>query len=314
MLDAADWEQQQSQSADPGEPSSRALASKEAERAAIEAELSQQLEVDVHSAKQTEQERAAVVESLMSRLDELAVPGSAVDPALAASPAAVRGNGGHANDSKDVRDVEFVHTGALGTGRLQAVLDAVVEWAANGEEPNQGRNSDDGCVRTGETQTSAAEASMQALAERELGDGHPFMCPISLRLMFDPVITTAGTSYERSSIQRWLDQRSADAVYSDPKTGTKLESTTLTPNQALRAAIEEWKEQKHQELLADQTQQERGKLEDEGKDEEDAALIREQDAEYEAGLARDLMLAAAVKREEEATAAASATGAESETG
>ena len=123
------------------------------------------------------------------------------------------------------------------------------------------------------------------------------------------VITTAGTSYERDSIQRWLEKRSTDAVFTDPKTGTKLESTTLTPNQALRAAIDEWKEQKHQVLG-----QEKGLIEDTDEGIEDVALLRKQDVEYKSELARDLMLSAAVKREEEATATTTVADAESESG
>ncbi|PKA60819.1 U-box domain-containing protein 15 [Apostasia shenzhenica] len=32
-----------------------------------------------------------------------------------------------------------------------------------------------------------------------------FLCPISLGIMTDPVITATGQTYERSSIQKWLD-------------------------------------------------------------------------------------------------------------
>ncbi|KAG0493569.1 hypothetical protein HPP92_004563 [Vanilla planifolia] len=32
-----------------------------------------------------------------------------------------------------------------------------------------------------------------------------FLCPISLEIMMDPVIVATGQSYERSSIQKWLD-------------------------------------------------------------------------------------------------------------
>lgn len=125
------------------------------------------------------------------------------------------------------------------------------------------------------------------------------------------VITTAGTSYERSSIQCWLDRQAAGGVCTDPKTGAKLDSTTLTPNQALRAAIAEWKEQQQQKLLGSDSaenqqkqMQQLEKFQNEYNVRKDTAALRqEQDAEYEAGLARDLMLAAAAKRQEEAAAA-----------
>ncbi|MFS8032666.1 putative transcription factor C2H2 family [Helianthus anomalus] len=32
-----------------------------------------------------------------------------------------------------------------------------------------------------------------------------FKCPISLEIMFDPVILSSGHTFDRSSVQRWLD-------------------------------------------------------------------------------------------------------------
>lgn len=103
----------------------------------------------------------------------------------------------------------------------------------------------------------------------------------------------------------------AGATCTDPKTGAKLDSTTLTPNQALRAAISEWKDSKQQELLSNdlqdapctskQTQMQLHESQDKNELQQNAAAVgQEQDAEYEAGLARDLMLAAATKRREDA--------------
>ena len=61
-----------------------------------------------------------------------------------------------------------------------------------------------------------------------------FFCPISLDIMRDPVSTEDGHCYERADIEEWF----AGGNTTSPKTGAALASTTLTPNHALRNAIE----------------------------------------------------------------------------
>ena len=65
-----------------------------------------------------------------------------------------------------------------------------------------------------------------------------FLCPITLQCMTDPATTADGHSYERSAIANWLQQRSAAPT--SPLTGMLLPSLGLTPNHALRHAIEKW--------------------------------------------------------------------------
>ena len=62
-----------------------------------------------------------------------------------------------------------------------------------------------------------------------------FLCPIGRELMGDPVSSADGHSYERANIERWL----AESRLS-PVTGSQLPHGYLTPNHALRNAIEEW--------------------------------------------------------------------------
>ena len=59
-----------------------------------------------------------------------------------------------------------------------------------------------------------------------------FVCPISRDVMVDPVITTAGHTYERAAIQEWLSSHNTD-----PMAHIAI-SRTLTPNIALRQSIE----------------------------------------------------------------------------
>jgi hypothetical protein len=65
-----------------------------------------------------------------------------------------------------------------------------------------------------------------------------FFCPISCEIMRDPASSADGHTYERALIEDWL--RNHDT---SPKTGAVLLHKNLSPNIALRQAIEEWEEQ-----------------------------------------------------------------------
>jgi len=60
-----------------------------------------------------------------------------------------------------------------------------------------------------------------------------FLCPITREVMEEPVICADGHTYEKNSIQMWLQSHSRS-----PKTNQELSSTELIPNHALRNAIE----------------------------------------------------------------------------
>ncbi|KAG6488537.1 U-box domain-containing protein 8-like [Zingiber officinale] len=61
-----------------------------------------------------------------------------------------------------------------------------------------------------------------------------FRCPISLEVMTDPVILSSGHTFDRASIQRWLDVGNRTC----PVTKLPLPpSPSLTPNYALRSLI-----------------------------------------------------------------------------
>lgn len=63
-----------------------------------------------------------------------------------------------------------------------------------------------------------------------------FRCPISHKLMSDPVIVSSGQTYDRECIKKWLD----DGNSTCPKTQVKLTSDIVTPNYALRSLIAQW--------------------------------------------------------------------------
>ncbi|KAJ0987172.1 hypothetical protein J5N97_005528 [Dioscorea zingiberensis] len=73
-----------------------------------------------------------------------------------------------------------------------------------------------------------------------------FLCPISLEIMFDPVIVATGQTYDRSSIQKWLDTGHCTC----PKTRQALTHQSLAPNYALANLISQWCQKNNVELPA----------------------------------------------------------------
>ncbi|KAK9289424.1 hypothetical protein L1049_007579 [Liquidambar formosana] len=68
-----------------------------------------------------------------------------------------------------------------------------------------------------------------------------FRCPITLDLMRDPVVVATGQTYDRSSINLWIESGHNTC----PKTGQTLAHTDLIPNLALKNLIALWcREQK----------------------------------------------------------------------
>ncbi|KAF5482413.1 hypothetical protein F2P56_002986 [Juglans regia] len=63
-----------------------------------------------------------------------------------------------------------------------------------------------------------------------------FRCPLSSELMLDPVILASGQTYERSSIQKWLD----NGLTICPKTRQTLSHTNLIPNYTVKAMVANW--------------------------------------------------------------------------
>ncbi|XVE80767.1 hypothetical protein DITRI_Ditri15bG0006700 [Diplodiscus trichospermus] len=63
-----------------------------------------------------------------------------------------------------------------------------------------------------------------------------FRCPISLELMRDPVVVASGQTYDRESINQWIESGHNTC----PKTGQTLAHTNLIPNLALRKLIAMW--------------------------------------------------------------------------
>ncbi|KHG14708.1 U-box domain-containing protein 6 [Gossypium arboreum] len=64
-------------------------------------------------------------------------------------------------------------------------------------------------------------------------------CPISLQLMYEPVVIASGQTYERICIEKWF----SDGHDTCPKTQQKLPHLSLTPNYCVKGLIVSWCEQ-----------------------------------------------------------------------
>lgn len=63
-----------------------------------------------------------------------------------------------------------------------------------------------------------------------------FCCPISTKIMHDPVIIMSGQTYERENIERWFDK----GFDTCPRTQMKLENLSMVPNTCMRDLICNW--------------------------------------------------------------------------
>ena len=87
---------------------------------------------------------------------------------------------------------------------------------------------------------AAQVATVRAIAPKVNEDTIPesYLCPISLALMFDPVVIQSGHTYERTVIAEWF----ARGNRYDPITLEDLESFEMFPNRILRKDIATFKQ------------------------------------------------------------------------
>ncbi|KAL5102131.1 hypothetical protein RYX36_006458 [Vicia faba] len=63
-----------------------------------------------------------------------------------------------------------------------------------------------------------------------------FRCPVTLDLMKDPVTLSTGITYDRDSIEKWIESGNKTC----PVTKTELTSFEIIPNHSLRRMIQDW--------------------------------------------------------------------------
>ncbi|KAL3830510.1 hypothetical protein ACJIZ3_019312 [Penstemon smallii] len=88
------------------------------------------------------------------------------------------------------------------------------------------------------------EVSNSLVKTTSIAIPNEFLCPITLEIMTDPVIVATGQTYERESIQQWLDSKHLTC----PKTGQVLTHLSLAPNFALKNLILQWCEKNNFQL------------------------------------------------------------------
>ncbi|KAK6249840.1 U-box domain - like 10 [Theobroma cacao] len=76
----------------------------------------------------------------------------------------------------------------------------------------------------------------QQQQHKELEIPRHFLCPITLDLMKDPVTLSSGITYDRESIETWLE----DGNFTCPVTNQLLRSFDQIPNHSLRKMIQDW--------------------------------------------------------------------------
>jgi hypothetical protein len=74
-----------------------------------------------------------------------------------------------------------------------------------------------------------------------------FVCPITQEMMKDPVFATDGHTYERLAIEKWFQTNYSNLR--SPMSNETLESSTLTPNRALKKLIDRYRDKVDKELL-----------------------------------------------------------------
>jgi len=77
---------------------------------------------------------------------------------------------------------------------------------------------------------------MTAIAEQEVEFPEEFICPLTMQLMQDPVMSRYGQSYERDAILSWLSRGHDEC----PCTRQPLRLRDLVTNHKLRQQIHKW--------------------------------------------------------------------------
>ena len=84
--------------------------------------------------------------------------------------------------------------------------------------------------------------SLQDEARKEMGPPYELVCPITLEVIVDPVMTVDGQTYERAAIERVFDNTAQGKDPRSPVTGSVLSSRLLIPNVALRSICMDYRE------------------------------------------------------------------------
>lgn len=99
----------------------------------------------------------------------------------------------------------------------------------NNTSLHQQNNQEESSIGCGQSETRT-ELFSRATPPEE------FKCPISMRIMYDPVVIASGQTFERMWIQKWFDEGNDTC----PKNKVKLAHCALTPNISMKDLISKW--------------------------------------------------------------------------
>lgn len=111
----------------------------------------------------------------------------------------------------------------------------------------RGENLSDSTDKELETIRAAQERGLQRVKDEQerrdvenfvASENPAFVCPVSHALMKDPVLARDGYSYERTCIERWIQEHSGDILRS-PSTNLPLTSADLLPVHTIKSGISE---------------------------------------------------------------------------
>ncbi|CAN1282882.1 U-box domain-containing protein 33 [Linum perenne] len=128
----------------------------------------------------------------------------------------------------------------MSSGKLSSILDpSAGEWPAFVTK----RLADlalQFCELSSRNRPDLSPALVRELEQLHVSEERPvpsfFLCPILQEIMHDPQIAADGFTYEGEALREWL----GNGHETSPMTNLKLSHLHLTPNHALRLAIQEW--------------------------------------------------------------------------
>nr|CAB3487069.1 unnamed protein product [Digitaria exilis] len=109
---------------------------------------------------------------------------------------------------------------------IQSTIESLRQW------PNQPANP---ASRTGLMEVAGRLADLELRCSETSSQDHPELTP-GTEIMHDPQVCADGITYEGRAIREWLETGKGTS----PVTSLKLEHYNLTPNHALRFAIQDW--------------------------------------------------------------------------
>lgn len=122
-----------------------------------------------------------------------------------------------------------------------AKLSSYLESSIKALEKGLGFQTSPGAGNDGTLSANSRVQELKEMRANALAPLPSFTCPLTKQVMKDPVQIASGQTFEKSAIMQWFK----DGKTTSPLGGELLRSTEVTPNNALRQSITEWKERNY---------------------------------------------------------------------